>query len=308
MNKKALFLPIFCSLLLLFTSCYAFNKNLDTSNSQITNIKNNDTVDINVDNSSKIKKDLAKPRTFSGKNLKNNTDGVPVLMYHSIDYEKDNELRVPKEDFKHQMELLIKEGYTTLTLDELFNFLKKDNPIPEKSIVITLDDGYMDNYTNAYPILKELNINATIFVITDLVDTNKNYLTSKQLIEMSNNGIDIQSHTASHEDLPKLNYENQLKTLLDSKNFLENLLKKDIEYVAYPFGNWNGITLKAVQDAGYSMAVSTTGTWCFKKNGMYSLDRVYISSKYDLNEFKRRISTPNYKYLLEKNVNLTPSM
>ncbi|WP_420868989.1 polysaccharide deacetylase family protein [Clostridium cochlearium] len=295
MNKKVLFIPIFSILLLIFTSCYSNNKNSDISNSQITNKENNETVDINVDNSSEDKQTILNPRTFSGANLKYNNEGVPVLMYHSIDYEENNELRIPKEVFKKQMEFLINEGYTTLTLDELFDFLDNNKPIPNKSIVITFDDGYMDNYINAYPILKELNIKATIFVITDLIDNNKNYLTSSQIKEMSNNGIDIQSHTSKHEDLPTLSYKEQLETLVKSKKFLENVLNKDIKYIAYPFGNWNNDTLKAVKDAGYSMAVSTTGTWSFKENGIYSLDRVYISSKFDLNEFKRRISTPNYK-------------
>nr|WP_199798768.1 polysaccharide deacetylase family protein [Clostridium tetani] len=291
MNKKVLFLPIFSVSLLIFTSCYSSSENLNRSNSQVINKKNNSI----VDNSSQNKKEVSKLRTFSKENLKYNNKGVPILMYHSIDYEENNELRIPKEVFRNQMEFLIKEGYTTLTLDELFNFLKNNNPIPEKSIVITLDDGYMDNYINAYPILKELDINATIFVITDLVDNNENYLTSEQIIEMSNNGIDIQSHTTKHDDLLTLSYEDQLKTLVDSKKFLQDLLKKDIKYIAYPFGNWNEDTLKAVEVAGYSMAVSTTGTWSFKENGIYSLDRVYISSKFNLEEFKRRISTPHYK-------------
>lgn len=291
MNKNVLFIPVFSVLLLIFTSCYSSSKNLNISNSQVINKKH----DMIVDNSSENKKENPMIRTFPEKELKYNDTGIPVLMYHSIDYEKNNELRIPKEVFRNQMELLMKEGYTSLTLDELFNFLKNNNPIPDKSIVITFDDGYMDNYINAYPILKELNINATIFVITDLVDNNKNYLSSKQIIEMSKNGIDIQSHTTKHDNLSTLNYEKQLKTLVDSKMFLEDLLKKDIKYIAYPFGNWNQHTLKATETAGYSMAFSTTGTWSFKENGIYSLDRVYISSKFDLNEFKRRISTPNYK-------------
>lgn len=142
-------------------------------------------------------------------------------MYHSIDYEKGNELRVPKEQFKEQMKYLKDNGYTTLTLNELYNFLEKNKPIPEKSIVITLDDGYVDNYTNAYPILKELGFNATVFVITSNIDKDKRTLTSKQIKEMDEAGIQIASHTYNHDKLDDLSYEKQLQTMKKSKDDLE---------------------------------------------------------------------------------------
>ena len=79
-------------------------------------------------------------------------------MYHSISYEKGNILRVSKENFRKQMKYLKDNNYTTLTLDELYNYMKTGKIVPKKPIVITFDDGYKDNYTNAYPILKEFRI------------------------------------------------------------------------------------------------------------------------------------------------------
>ena len=162
--------------------------------------KNNKELNLNNEDNNNVIKD----REFKGENLKYNDKSVPVLMYHSIDYEKGNELRVPKEVFREQMNFLKQKGYTTLTLNELYNFFINNKPVPDKAIVITFDDGYKDNFENAFPVLKELGFNATVFVITSTVDTDKNYLTSKQLKEMDANGIDIESHTVNHEQLDKL--------------------------------------------------------------------------------------------------------
>lgn len=236
----------------------------------------------------------AKEREFKGENVKYNGKSVPVLMYHSIDYEKGNELRVPKETFRKQMNYLKQNGYTTLTLDELYDFFINNKPVPNKSIVITFDDGYKDNFENAYPILKELGFNATIFVITSTVDNDKNYLTSKQLKELEANGIDIESHTVNHEQLDKLTYNEQVNTLKSSKEYIEKVLGEQKKYIAYPFGKWNHDTIKAVKDAGYSMVFTTESGWANKNQGIYELHRVYVSANHDMKEFERRITNENY--------------
>lgn len=247
-------------------------------------------------NTAPKKEDTKLIREFKDGQLKYNTKGIPVLYYHSIGVEKGNELRVPPEKFREQMKFLKDNNYTTLTLDEAYAFFDQNKPVPEKSVVITLDDGYEDNYTNAYPILKEFGLKATIFVVTGWVD-NKDlpYLTSAQLKELDKNGIDIEAHTANHDDLSKLSYEKQLETLKNSKQYLENLLNKKVTYIAYPFGKWNKDTLRAAKDAGFNMAFTIAGRWSDKTDGIYTLDRVYIGASFPLSQFKNRITNPNYK-------------
>lgn len=237
---------------------------------------------------------IKKERDFKELPLKYNDKPIPVLMYHSIDYEKGNELRVPKEKFKEQMQYLKDNGYTTLTFNELYNFLVNNKPVPEKSVVITFDDGYEDNYQNAYPILKQFGFNATIFVITNTVDNEKPFLTSQQLKEMDQNGIDIESHTLAHDELNKLSYDKQVITLKGAKEFIEKTLNKPVRYIAYPFGKWNNDTIKALKDTGYDMAVTTIGGWSDKNQGIYALNRVYVSANHDINEFKRRLINSKY--------------
>ncbi|MBZ9606738.1 polysaccharide deacetylase family protein [Clostridium estertheticum] len=222
--------------------------------------------------------------------MKASGKSVPVLMYHSIDYEKDNPIRLPVKRFDEQLKYLKDNGYYTITLTDLYDYLIKDIPIPEKSVVLTFDDGYEDNYTEMFPVLKKYNFKATIFVITGSIDKSPNYMTSKQLIEMEKYGVDIGSHTVKHENLKEMPKDKQLETLVKSKNDLEKILNKQIKFFSYPYGGYSKASIEAVREAGYTMAFSTDGRWSSKEDGILSLHRVYISSFHDMEEFKKRIS------------------
>jgi peptidoglycan/xylan/chitin deacetylase (PgdA/CDA1 family) len=235
-----------------------------------------------------------KEREFKEGNLKYNDQSIPVIMYHSIDYEEGNELRVPKEKFREQMKYLKDNGYTTLTMGELYNFMTSNKPIPEKSIVLTFDDGYKDNYENAYPILKEFGLKGTVFIITNCIDKDKGFLTSKELKEMDKNGMDIESHTLNHDKLGELPYNKQVETLKGSKEFLEKLLNKKVKYIGYPYGKYNNDTIKATKDTGYNIAFTTESGWANKQQGIYKLHRVYISANHSIKEFERRINNSDY--------------
>lgn len=228
---------------------------------------------------------------------KYNDKSIPILMYHSINYEKGNPIRLPAEKFREQMQYLKDNGYTTLTLDDVYNFFVHNMPVPDKSVAITFDDGYADNYENAYPILKELGFRATIFVITSTVDKDPSYLTSEELIEMQKNGINIESHTVSHGNLDTMPYNTQLKELTDSRKYLESLLGNCIKYIAYPSGKYNDKTIEALKKSGYDMAVTADGKWASVSDGIFKLKRVYISSNYDISVFKERISNPDYPFI-----------
>ncbi|WP_058952968.1 polysaccharide deacetylase family protein [Clostridium tyrobutyricum] len=295
MNKRGLKIIIGCIIIVigLLGLCNILKPNFlqdIKSNSTISN-KNNIDKSLKVVDSNDYK--IPKEREFTGEVIYNNSS-VPVLMFHSIDYEKGNELRIPKDAFREKMKFLKDSGYTTLTLNEFYKFIEENKPVSEKSVLITFDDGYEDNYTNAYPVLKEFGLHATIFVITSTVDKDSGYLTSNQLREMNRNGIDIESHTVNHDDLDKLSYEKQLETLRNSKESLENILNKKIDYIAYPFGHFNQNTIKAVQVSGYKMAFTTESGWGNKSQGIYKLHRVYVSANHNINEFMRRLKDPEY--------------
>ena len=220
-----------------------------------------------------------------------NDRGIPILMYHSIAYEKGNNLRMPKEKFREQMKYIRDNNYKTLTISELYDFIVNNKTIPEKSVVITLDDGYVDNYTSAFPILKEYGLKATVFVVTSTIDKDKRCLNTSQIKEMDSYGINIESHTVKHEELNKMTYNEQLKTLKESKKALEEILKRDVNCIAYPYGKYNDDTLKATKEAGYNIGLRTGGRVARKGNGIYTLYRINVLANEDMSVFKGKLSS-----------------
>jgi len=219
---------------------------------------------------------------------------IPVLEYHSISYDKSDPICISIEKFKEQMKYLKDNGYYTITLTNLYGYLMNNTPIPKKSVVLTFDDGYEDNYTAMFPILKKYNFKATIFVITSLIDVHSNILTSKQLLEMDKCGIDIESHTVHHDNLKMISKVEQLKTLIQSKRYLEKTLNKQINFFAYPNGGYNKSAIEALKDTGYKMAFTTEEGWSSKHDGILSLHRVWVGPVDSTKVFETKISNPNY--------------
>lgn len=210
--------------------------------------------------------------------------GIPVLYYHSVNDTVDNEVTISPELLKKQLEYIKYQGYITLSMNEVENYILYNQPIPEKSILITFDDGYMDNYYKAYPILKELNMKATIFCITSELDGSY-YLSEEALKEMSQNNIDIESHTVNHLHLNKLTYDEQLKEMSGSKTKLENITGKKVTSIAFPFGDYNEDSVKAAKNAGYSIAFTTNKGFADRDDNPLELNRIYVNSYYDMNTF-----------------------
>lgn len=170
---------------------------------------------------------------------------VPVLMYHCISDEitGDGVLYVSPENMEAQLKYLTENGYTTIFLHELAYADQIEKPV-----ILTVDDGYLDNYTELYPLLKKYNCKATIFVVTDLVDKADHKMTSKQLRELASSGlVSIQSHTASHPHLKRLSREKQQEELLKSQLAVARCTGRVPYALCYPYGEYNRDTLELVQ-------------------------------------------------------------
>ncbi len=206
---------------------------------------------------------------------------IPVLYYHSINPNSSNEVIMTPKLFKQHMTYLKSKYYNTITLKQLNDYLTKNKPIPKKSILITFDDGYMDNYIYAFPILKELNMSATIFCIASNLDGSY-YLSKSAIKEMSEYGIDIGSHTVTHSHLSALTYENQLAEMKTSKKILEDITNIKLTSIAYPFGNYNSDSIRAAKDAGFTLGFTTNKGLVHRNDDLLQLNRIYISSNYDI--------------------------
>lgn len=291
-NKKNKPYYIIISLIVIISLtilCILFINNSNSSNKKDEDkvVTNNSLESEELEISENEKKDNAEndeSNRFEGLTVTNSDIGIPVLYYHSIDPSEANELILAPERLREQLQYIKNAGYTTLTIQEVYDHLANNSPIPEKSILITFDDGYMDNYVNAFPILKELDIKATIFLMTVGVDEGY-YMSSDSIKEMSDYGIDIQGHTITHPHLSELPYEEQLKEVKESREFISNITGKDVFAFAYPYGDFNDDTLKAVQEAGYSMAFTIKNGKADREDGLLTLNRIYVNSLETMDQF-----------------------
>lgn len=204
---------------------------------------------------------------------------VPILMYHKIDRVESlkSGLSVSPEAFEKQMSFLFRNKYNVVSLRKFLGLAVGKRAIPKNTIVITFDDGYENNYTEAFPILKKYNLPATIFIITDFIG-NPGYMNREQLKELSDSGIiTIASHTVHHPVLTKIGAAEAKKEIKESKAMLEELLARPIELFSYPLGAFDAGVRQEVMSVGYLGAVATNPGKNYPNNDIYALKRMRIS-------------------------------
>ena len=215
----------------------------------------------------------------------------PILMYHSLTESEGNSLKIPPAEFKEHMKWLKDNGYYTLTPEEAYIVLTENKKPAEKIVWITLDDGYLNNYTDGFPILKELEMKATINYITSKLGSS-NYFDLNQMKEMSQSKlINIESHTVSHLDLNTLEDDRITTELKDSKSWIDKELDQNTSLLCYPAGRYDERVKKIAEDVGYKMAVTTEPGYAKKSDGLFGLKRVRISPGYTGEAFGQFITS-----------------
>ncbi len=192
------------------------------------------------------------------------TDGyqvVPILCYHRFREKCNTPLCISKDAFERQMAYLKANGYRVITLKDFSDFIHERREIPDRSVVISFDDGYQSFYEIAYPILKKFDFKATLFVYTDFIGNGKNALNWKQLRELKAQGFEIGSHSVSHSDLTKQEkgesdgayLERINNEIIRSKAIIDDRLDQDTIYMAFPYGRYNSKILRLCKQAGYTL-------------------------------------------------------
>ena len=228
---------------------------------------------------------------------------VMVLNYHKV-VDEHMSLSVPLADFEQHMKWLKEYGYTSITPEELYEFIVNGSELPEKPVLITFDDGYKDNYTNAYPIMKKYGFKGTIFVVTGFLGVYDNYMTWEQAKELADNGFSIESHTYSHKSMTEASDEEISKELTKSRDTIRNKLGIDADFMAYPTGTYNLHIAELVQKAGYKGAFTIKYDNVSRESNVYALERVPIFHTENTNkDFLERIQYLPliYKYGWVKN-------
>ncbi|RIW31884.1 polysaccharide deacetylase family protein [Bacillus salacetis] len=247
-------------------------------------------------------------RNFETSN--NEAANIPVLLYHRVIKEKDisethyldgqiNPNLVTAETFREQMSYLKEKKFVTLTLDELYAFLTEGKAIPENSVVITFDDGYKDNYIEAYPILKEYGFHAASFLVTGSVKKktqpflpDKVQYLSQEELKGSCDVFEYGSHTYTFhkkettdgKDIPFLAAKSEQEVRKDIETSFYQL--NDNDFIAYPYGEYTPETIKIVDSLGAKMAFALEERNASPVDHIYEVPRYPISQSLSFEEFK----------------------
>ncbi|OGZ24840.1 MAG: hypothetical protein A2896_01610 [Candidatus Nealsonbacteria bacterium RIFCSPLOWO2_01_FULL_43_32] len=213
--------------------------------------------------------------------------GTAILMYHSVGRNKIF-FTVKPEDFQKQMACLSAKGYSVVPLARLAEMIKNKEEFPRKTVVLTFDDSFEDNYSNVFPVLKKYNFPATFFVATDFIGKDqKNESTGiffktlswPQIKEMSESGlIDFEPHTSTHRELTGISLEEAKKEILDSKRAIEEGLGKKCHFFAYPRGKYDEEIIKILKENGFLAAVTVNPGRVRKTSDLLKLPRQSIDS------------------------------
>lgn len=228
--------------------------------------------------------------------------GFRVLLYHSIANPVQEDtlgLRVTPEVFCTQMEFLHNHHYKVCKIKDLVDCLINKTGLPEKSVGIAFDDGYNDNFINAFPVLKRFGFPATIFLRVDSLNGIEkkdkywekwDYLSEDEVKKMLASGIiDIGSHTISHVKLSGLSKEILKEEIVGSKARLENLIGQQLDLFSFPFGCLNSSAKDLIRSSGYKAAFSSFAGINIYSTDRFELRRTEIVSSDDSVELEKKV-------------------
>lgn len=200
----------------------------------------------------------------TGSALADTTLNIPILCYHNLNPTKPGSMNLTPDKFESQIKWLKDNGFTIIPLSQAVAYLQgKQNALPKKPIVITVDDGWKSVYTYMQPIVKKHNFPVTLFIFPQTISQGKNSMTWEELKELQQTGLfDIQSHTYDHPNFKQMkrrksdeSYAAYVKNqMMKSKQILEDKMGTKVSYLAWPFGIYDKFLENAAADAGYVMA------------------------------------------------------
>ena len=213
---------------------------------------------------------------------------VPILLYHRIDYsETDSRYYVTPEKFEAQMKLLRDWEYTSITTEMLVSAITEGTELPPRPVLITIDDGNLDNYTNAFPIMQKYGFTGVLYLVYNYVGTEK-YMNTDQVLDMVSAGWEVGSHSMNHFDLKTLSPQQQRTEIVESRKLLEKLLGVPVQTFAYPFGSRNAASFDYVHFAKYIAAMGAEGFTADQGLGnLFYLQRSEIKGTEDAKTFIR---------------------
>jgi peptidoglycan/xylan/chitin deacetylase (PgdA/CDA1 family) len=218
------------------------------------------------------------------------TREVPILMYRSIrsvDRAKDPSgynLSMEPALFEKELLWLKNNGYETISTKDL-----EARKVPDKSIILTFDDGYADFYTTALPILEKQGFTASLAIITDRIGQ-PGYMDSVQINQLASLGVELMSHGKSHSNLTEISLEQLKKEVSESKNYLEDNFDVVVGAFVYPSGDYNDETVRIVAESGYNTALTDDQGIAYLKDSLLKMKRVRIDNRDNLENFIKKVT------------------
>jgi peptidoglycan/xylan/chitin deacetylase (PgdA/CDA1 family) len=220
------------------------------------------------------------------------TARVPILMYHYISkppadadvYRLD--LSVTPENFEAQLAWLRSQGYQTIKLSDLVYHLTLGWPLPDKPVILTFDDGYRDNYTQAFPLLRKYGYVGTFFLVTKPIDDgDPAYLTWDMVKKMHRAGMDLEPHGYRHYDLRDRDVDFLVYEIVGAKEAIEAHTGETTRFFSYPSGSYDDQTVAVLKSAYFWAAVTTAQGATHTSDGLFELTRIRMRGRYDLEDF-----------------------
>lgn len=215
-----------------------------------------------------------------------------ILMYHSIATPKNaTEVRYmcPPQRLEQHVQRLLRAGYTFVGIDAVRRYYHDQQALPDKAVLLTLDDGFEDNYLNAWPIFQRYQIPAIIYLATGAMGktnwalsvtpsrfTERKMLAWAQIKEMAGQGLDFGAHSVSHAKLNLLEDGLASQELVLSKQAIEDHLGSACQHFAYPYGLFNANTAELVKQAGFVSACSTQSGFNNPATDQFMLRRIEV--------------------------------
>ena len=223
------------------------------------------------------------------------TDGIqtiPILCYHRFG-RGHAKLAVSEKSFKQQMQYLKDNNYNVIPMRAVYDFLQNKKPLPKKSVVITIDDGYRSTYDIAFPILKSLDFHATLFLYTDFTGA-RDAINWKQAKKMVESGyMDIQPHSKSHPNMSLKNigetqkaYQTRIYEEIENPGMkISRRLKYKMHTFAYPYGDTNEMIIARLKKNDYKLGVTVHPGSNTAFSHPYMLQRTMIFGDHNMRDF-----------------------
>jgi peptidoglycan/xylan/chitin deacetylase (PgdA/CDA1 family) len=210
------------------------------------------------------------------------TAAVPVLMYHVINPPPAGApfpgLYVPASEFAAQMQALKAAGWRAVTLDQLEAYWTRGVPLPPgKPIVLTFDNGYQSQYTNALPVLKQLGWPGNEMIQTDFINlTSQGGLTDSQIRGLLAAGWELDTQGMTHADLIAASASTLHDEVFTARQLLRQRYGVPVDWFAYPSGHYNATVVGALKAAGFLGSMTVVPGWANPSNDPFALPRLRV--------------------------------